>query len=325
MTTETATNAQGNSRNMDSALASVALALSGCLWGTGFFFGKIALAEMTVSENVVYRFAFGSIGLAPILITQMRKFARKDFWLVVFAGVIAVPVQFLVQFKGLELTTVSHASLMVGTLPMMLGLSSVLVLREHLKWMEWGALLLAAFGALLIAISRSAGHGDGPQPSTLGDFLVCVSMMAAVVMILITKRLVRHYDPLYLTACMIGIGTIFLLLWVEGTQPIRFHFSQRAWIAVAAQGVLATTLAFLFWNWGIARVPASRAGVFLNLEPLIGALLGVLILHETLGSTAILGGAMILGAAAYFSKVHSQPAGDHTCAEKLPGNVENGL
>jgi drug/metabolite transporter (DMT)-like permease len=60
-------------------------------------------------------------------------------------------------------------------------------------------------------------------------------------------------------------------------------------------------MAFLLWNWGLARVPTSRAGVFLNMEPLVGAILGLIFLRESLGISAILGGLMILGSAAYFS------------------------
>jgi len=44
-------------------------------------------------------------------------------------------------------------------------------------------------------------------------------------------------------------------------------------------------------------VPASQAGVLLNMEPLMGSLLGVLVLHESLGPTARVGGALILIAA----------------------------
>jgi len=49
-------------------------------------------------------------------------------------------------------------------------------------------------------------------------------------------------------------------------------------------------------------VPAARAGIFLNLEPLVGTLLGVFITGESLGALGILGGALILFAAAYFSR-----------------------
>jgi hypothetical protein len=45
----------------------LALATAGCLWGTGFFFGKIALAEMPVAPMVLYRFAFACVGLLPFI------------------------------------------------------------------------------------------------------------------------------------------------------------------------------------------------------------------------------------------------------------------
>ena len=70
---------------------------------------------------------------------------------------------------------------------------------------------------------------------------------------------------------------------------------------MAEQGLLATASTTLLWNWGLKRVPASQAGIFVNLEPLVGAILGVSLLHEVLGRMALAGGALIIGGAVYFS------------------------
>ena len=279
----------------------VSLAAAGCLWGTGFLFGKIAFAEMNVFENCGYRFIFGSLGLLPIVWKRPPRFRGRRAWtLLLAASLIGVPVQFLMQFKGLELTTVSHASLIVGILPVLLALSSAALFKDKLKSYEYALMLLSAGGAVLIALSKKTLAG--PQPTLEGDLLVLASMFAATVMILISKRLMADYGSLQVTAAMLLIGTVILLAWTEATHPVRAHFSSRVWLAVIAQGILATTGAYLFWNWGLARVPAARAGVFLNLEPLIGTVLGVFILHERLGAFGILGGAMILTSAAYFSR-----------------------
>ena len=64
-------------------------------------------------------------------------------------------------------------------------------------------------------------------------------------------------------------------------------------------GLLATTLTTFLWNWGLARVPASQAGVFINLEPVVGTILGVLVLNDVLGSYSILGGLLVIGAAIF--------------------------
>ncbi len=249
-------------RGVKSWLPMASLALAGCLWGTGFLFGKIALRETTVSDNVAFRFLCGSIVLWPCL---LRKGIR-------FSAICGTPVDH--RFSCLaDCRHLAHVAR-----PQF----STLFLHERLKVVESRALLGSGLGALLIALSKT-NVITGPQPTSRGDLLVFISMLAAVVSILITKRPMERYDSLQITASMIVLGTIFLVSWVMLSQPWRFRFSPETWTALAAQGLFATAGAYLLWNWGLARVPASRAGVFLNLEPLTGALLGVFVLHETLG------------------------------------------
>jgi drug/metabolite transporter (DMT)-like permease len=285
-------------------LPTAALALAGCLWGTGFLFGKIDFREMNVSENATFRFLFACIPLIPLALRKSRLFREgnwRDGGLFAVATVVGFPVQFLVQFKGLELTTVSHASLIVGTLPVLIAFTSVTVLHEHLNRLEWAILLLSPVGTVLIALSSNAST-SGAGPTLAGDLLVMLSMLAAAIFILLSKRLLQKCDSIEMTVWMIFSGTALLAIWSEAFEPLRFHFSPGVWLASAAQGLLATAGAYLCWNWGLARVPASRAGVFLNLEPLVGSCLGVIMLHETVGAMALLGGAMILGPAIYFSR-----------------------
>ena len=152
---------------------SLALALAGSLWGTGFLFGKIAFREMSVSTDVTLRFCFGSLVLLPFLLRRLPRFTPSDLWKLLLASVVGIPVQFLIQFKGLALTTASHASLMVSTLPVLLALGAVLFLHERLRRSEWGVLLFSAVGAVLISISKNSA---GPQASVRGDLLIVLSL-----------------------------------------------------------------------------------------------------------------------------------------------------
>jgi drug/metabolite transporter (DMT)-like permease len=213
---------------------------------------------------------------------------------------LACPFSFCCSTRDKRLTTVSHASLIVGTLPILVALSSSLLLKEKLKAFEYALMVASAGGAVLIATAKKVVAG--PQPTTRGDLLVFLSMFAAMGMVLLSKHLVTEYGALQFTAWMIGIGTLILLAWIEATHPMRLHFSFHVWLAVIAQGTLCTTAAFLLWNWGLARVPAAHAAIFLNLEPLVGTALGVMILNESLGALGILGAALILFSAAYFSR-----------------------
>lgn len=262
---------------------------------------------MTVGQMVLYRFAFACAGLVPVVMRDrmVRPRARDLPWFVV-AGALYVPVQFLIQFEGLARTTVSHASLMVGMLPILLALGAVTFTDERLDVTGW--LLLAAStagAALIVAGAHATAGGPSSGPSLLGDLLVLVSLLAAVGWVLVSQRLMRArdgYPPVIASVYVLVIGTVLLAIWVigvEGLPPARF--SLRVWLAVAAQGLFATALTTVLWNRGLAHVAAARAGVFVNLEPVVGALMGVALLHETLGPMALAGGVLIVTSAVAFS------------------------
>ena len=290
-------------------LGFAACALASAFWGCGFFFGKIALAEMNVGGMVLYRFAFAVLGLAPLLFTHGVHFSRREWFLLSVASLLGIPLQFLLQFYGLSLTTVSHASLMVGTMPVFLAVGATLFAHERLHALGWAALAVSTSGAALIALG-GRHHTTANGPSLPGDLCVVVSMAIALFWLLINKRLIASHSPIVVTAWGTLIGWLMLFAFVPpfwGLPPVH-GISLKAWAALAASGLLCTAATTLLWNWGMTRVPASQAGVLLNIEPLMGSMLGVLILHEHLGPLAAMGGLMIVLAAVTLTVKSSAPA-----------------
>jgi drug/metabolite transporter (DMT)-like permease len=289
----------------------LAAALASSFWGCGFFFGKIALAEMNVGAMVFYRFAFATLGLLPLLILHRPSFNAAEWRILLFGSFLGVPLQFLLQFKGLSLTTVSHAALMVGTLPVILAVGATLFAKERLHALSWATLALSTAGAALIAVGgRHNAAANGP--SLTCDLLVVVSMFISVFWILFNKRLMELHNHIVVTAYGLVAGTLMLALYVPfayGPPPVH-GISLKVWAALAASGLLCTAATTLLWNWGMTQVPASQAGVLLNMEPLIGSLLGVFLLSEHLGGLAWLGGGMILTAAITLTTRSSTPLED---------------
>jgi len=279
-------------------LGFLAAFLASSFWGCGFYFGKIALDEMNVGAMVFYRFAFGLLGLSPLLFLHRPRFNAAEWRMLFLASFLGVPLQFILQFKGLSLTTVSHAALMVGTMPVILAVGATIFAKERLSKLGWCALTLSTTGAALIALGGTHHHTAG-GPTLGGDLLVVFSLVIALFWILFNQRLMKRHNHLVVTAYGIAIGTVMLGIYVPfayGLPPIH-GVSPKAWLALAASGLLCTACTTLLWNWGMTQVPASQAGVLLNMEPLIGSLLGVFLLSEHLGPVAWLGGAMILIAA----------------------------
>jgi drug/metabolite transporter (DMT)-like permease len=222
---------------------------------------------------------------------------RREWGWLVLASFLGVPVQFLIQFYGLSITTVSHAALMVGTMPVILAVGAAVWAHERMDRVGWMALAGSTCGAALIALGGGEAAKGGA--TLAGDLLVVLALLIALFWILINKKLVERHSPVVVTTYGLGIGTLMLLVWVPlryGMPPVA-GVSMKAWLALAGSGVLCTAATTLLWNWGMTQVPASQAGVLLNMEPLIGGVLGVFVLGERLGPGAWVGGGLILASA----------------------------
>ena len=134
-----------------------ACAVAGSLWGTGFYFGRLALNEMSVEWMVLYRYAFACVGLLPMLFHKRVRLTRGEWGTLLLSAFLGIPLQFLMQFHGLAMTTVSHASLMVGTLPVMLAIVAVVFTGEKMQLGNWLALVGLTSGVGLIVLGGGRG------------------------------------------------------------------------------------------------------------------------------------------------------------------------
>ncbi|MEJ2011692.1 MAG: EamA family transporter [Anaerolineales bacterium] len=276
----------------DKRLAIPALVLACSLWGSAFAFGKLALNEITVSQLILLRFLIASSALGVVLIRSGVWPERHDLLRFGVAGLLAVPVTYLLQFHGLARTNISRASLIIGSMPPLLALGSAVFLRERLKFRSWAAIAASMLGIVII----TGTHGTGANLQ--GDSLVLLSCVESVAWVMMNKRLSEKYGALNATSYLLLFGTIFLapLALAQDGFP-RLDLSPTAWISVIVLGLFCSALAFALWNWGVERIPVSKAGVFLNLEPLVGTLLGVVLWHDAFGPDLIFGGVLVIGAA----------------------------
>jgi drug/metabolite transporter (DMT)-like permease len=168
-----------------------------------------------------------------------------------------------------------------------------------LKPVAWFALIASTAGVALIVMQTGAhAPGRAAPPTLAGDALVLASMFAAVVWILVSKQLMVRHSAVVVSGVITITGTVALAAWViarDGLPPTAL--ATETWLAVASLGLIATTLSTVLWNWGLAHTDAGKAGAFINLEPVVGAALGVWLLHESLGATAVLGGVLIVAGA----------------------------
>jgi drug/metabolite transporter (DMT)-like permease len=273
--------------------APMAAMLIACIiWGSSFHFGKIVLHELTVSQLVFLRFSLGSLALIPVLFIRCSRLKFRDIPVLLLTSFLAIPVTYLLQFHGLAITTITRASLILGTLPPLLALGGALFFKERPGVRGWIAVLTSMLGVLVMSGSPEGGG------SWVGDGLVFLSTLAYVIAVILIKHLSQRLTALVATTYMILFGTLMITPFVLlGDGLPNLDLTIEVWLSVLVLGLFCTAFAYVLWNWGLERTPTSLAGIFTNFAPLVGALFGVSLWRESISAGVILGGILIMSSA----------------------------
>ncbi|CAN5404054.1 DMT family transporter [soil metagenome] len=272
---------------MEKRVAFLALAVAGLCWGMGFPLGKFILTETSAAHMVLLRFAVAAVVALPFALARPESRALFASPVILGAGVL-YGLAFMVQFEGLAHVSVTVAALLVGAMPALIAISAKL-LGEKVSRASWFGVAAATLGAALIA-----GKPDGAG-SPLGVALSLGSLFIFLAWLIVLRRAPPSPTPMAIPAVTVIIATFTVLpiaFIMHG--PPRLDLSPLVWTAVVGQGVLATLLATAAWQFGSARVGSASAGVFINIEPLIGASLGVMLFGDHLTLALGLGGLLII-------------------------------
>lgn len=273
-------------RRPTTAHAIFALALAGTLWGLTVPLSKLGMDWLGAGWLAVARFAIA----APLLALLARRNLRSAISPgVLVAGAFGYGGVILLQNAGIERTSVSHAALIVGAVPVLVAVIAAALGRGAASRATWAGSLLALLGVGLVA------GGGGAGTSLAGDLLVLASVSGSAAFIVAQPRLLYGRDAGAVTAVQLGaagLATLPYALLAEGLPADPP--SATPVIALAALALTGTALAFSLFAWAQSRVPAEVAGAFVNLEPLVGAATGAVVFHDVVGLTQLLGGMAIL-------------------------------
>jgi drug/metabolite transporter (DMT)-like permease len=154
------------------------------------------------------------------------------------------------------------------------------------------SVLLATIGVLLIV-----GIGDVNMSSTLGGIALFIAALTWALMSVLVKRLPSDYSQIVVTTYSILVALIVLTPFVlPRLHEINiFQLTDPTiWGGLLYLGIVSTACGFLLWNRGLQMLNASSGGIFFFFQPLVGTLLGWLILGETIGVTFWIGSILIL-------------------------------
>ena len=271
---------------MSNRTAILALAAAGVLWGLTVPLSKVALEWLGPGWLTVARFA----AAAPVLALVARRDLRRAFVpRVVAAGALGFGAVTVLQNAGIERTSVSHAALVVGAAPVLVALIAAGLGRSATRPITWGGYAVALLGIALVA-----GAGGGGATAA-GDLLVLASVAVSATFIVLQPKLLAGRDPAAVTAVQFAAAAVFaapIAALLEGAPAAPAAATPA--LAVAALAAGGTLLPFWLFAFAQARVPAELAGAFVNLEPVVGASAGWLVLGETAAAAQLTGAVIVI-------------------------------
>lgn len=273
----------------------------------------LALAMLTVGSTVVASRIIGQ-GLPPFTATALRfglalpAFAvlmrvtrtrwprpgRHDAWLLGAQALCGSVGYTACLIAGTRLASAAQAAVLIGALPAVAALVSILLLRERPRARTLAVIGVATAGVLVV----TAGGGGGKDHSSpVGDALVLVAVVCESLFILLNKRLRAPLPPLALATAMAALGLLgaLPLALVEAfREPLRLALPSL--LGVAYYAGVPTVAGFWLWYAGAARVSGTEASLFTAIAPASGVLLSVLLLGEHASPRMLAGLALVVGA-----------------------------
>ena len=286
--------------------AVAALIAAGLLWGTTVPLSKLALEWLAPGWLTVVRFGLAAAVLLAVARRRPRaapgtaqgSALRAAFTPgVLIAGAFGYGGSVMVQNAGIGRTSVTHAALLIGAVPVLVAIIAAVWYRAVARPVAWFGFAVSLGGVGLV----TTGSGGGGA-TMAGDGLVLASLLLSATVTVAQGRLLAGRDPIAVTAVQFlgaTLGSLPVAAVSEGVPAAPA--GAGVVLAVVALALAGTLLPFTLFAFGQSRVSAEVAGAFLNLEPLVGAIAGAVVFGDPVGLVQAGGGAAILAGIALSS------------------------
>ena len=267
-------------------LVFLALIAAGILWGITVPLSKVALGWLSPGWLAFARFALAAAILMVASRSRLRAACRPA---ILVTGGIGYGGSVLLQNFGIQRTSVSHAALLIGATPVLIAIMAAVLRHSMARPLAWAGFALSLAGVGFIA----GGRGSGSSLS--GDGLVLAAQLISAGFTVSQARLLRGRDPIAVTGLQLMAAAVAVLPIALITEHhLAGPVSATALLATIGLVIAGTVLPTALFAFGQGRVSADVAGAFLNLEPLVGAIIGIALFADPAGLVQIVGGAAVM-------------------------------
>lgn len=282
--------------------AALAVILAGVLWGIiSLFVRSLYDAGLDALQISALRLCVAAVSFLLALLIGRRsllKIRLRDIWIFVCTGIASVVLFNTLYFYTTVNSQASVAVVLLYTSPAFVILLSALFYREKITARKLLALGMTVGGCVLVSGMLVGGYALTPLLLLTG----LGSGLFYALYTIFARLALRKYDSMTVTAYTFLLGALGALptgklghtLSVLSAEP-------KLWLSALCIGVVSTVLPYALYTWGLQRMDSGRASLLVAVEPLVGALVGILVFREACGIWKLIGVALILGAVCVLS------------------------
>lgn len=271
------------------------LVATACAWSAGIVASKFVLDDVPPMLLAFIRCLLASVFL--LVVVRARgidlRVSAAELRLLALLGALGVSYFYIGSNLGLRWTTATTASLLLLPFPAITAIGARLFLGEHLNLRRIAGIAVALLGAAFLTIATSTGGFGG---SLLGNLLILSTTLTWTSYTLIGRNAFARWPLEVSTTWIMLTGTLAVMPFALGELALgsRPNLSLAGLAIIVFIAVASTAAPYLMWNRGVETVGATRASIYMYLQPVAVMLMAFPVLGERPGLVTLAGGTVVV-------------------------------
>ena len=280
----------------------------GFMWGSSYLFIKIGVETLTPFTLIALRLGIGLTVLATVVAVAREPLPRsaRMYGHLIVMSIVSVALPFFLITYAEQSTGSALAAIFGASVPLFVIVIAAVFLRDEPITVNRLAGLAIGFAGVVILVSPSLGAAmSGSNP--LGEIALIGASFSYAAGGVYARRNVHELRPMIASVFQVGFAFIItgaLALLLE--RPFETDVRADTVISVLWLGILGSGLAYLAFFRLLGRWGATRTSLVAYLLPVVGIVLGVLVLSEQMDARILLGTALVIGGVALVNSRYGQ-------------------
>lgn len=273
--------------------ARMLLILSMAIFGTIGLFRKNI--DVSSGELAFYRAFLATVFIGLFLLVTKNKIPfgkiKKQIPVLIISG-IAMAFNWIFLFEAYNYTTVSVATLSYYFAPVIVTVLCPILFKEKMGIKQWICFFMSTLGIVLIT-----GIGEmGAENDHFKGILFGLGAAVLYASVILLNKFTKEVDGIHRTFIQFVAAVAVLFPYVMLTDGINVgKLDTKGFVLLLTVGLVHTGITYCMYFSSLKELSGQKAAILSYIDPLVAVLCSVLILHEPMTVSQIIGGVLILG------------------------------